>query len=139
MKYYSVDMPHGHCGEACITVKHFWFFKIFEANLTLADSRSDNACAKQFTGDGRHWSVYQQTVTHGDPFGLVAVTLDLYGAGANMTSDAVTGGGVADATASRVEAEAEAEVHRSKSVTVRSSKESALHADLTETEKVEYV
>jgi len=74
-KYFSVDVPHGFCGETCIDPSRFWLFKVFEKNLTKA---TDNTpCSEQFTPTGGHYSKYQSTVTHGVP-GLLAVTLDLY-------------------------------------------------------------
>lgn len=75
-KYFSVDVPHGFCGEACMDPKKFWIFKIFEKNLTKA---TDNTpCSEQFTPTGGHYTNYTSTVTHGIP-GILAVTLDLYG------------------------------------------------------------
>jgi hypothetical protein len=72
-KYYSVDMKHGHCGEACIKPSKFGLFKVFESNLTIADgSTGYSSCADL------GWPKYSETVTHGDPFGLLSVTLDLY-------------------------------------------------------------
>jgi len=69
-KYYSVDMKHGHCGEACIKPSQFGLFKVFESNLTIADgSTGYSSCADL------GWPKYSETVTHG--FGLT-VTLDLY-------------------------------------------------------------
>jgi hypothetical protein len=69
-KYYSVDQPHGHCGEACIKPSMFHIFKIFESNLTIADgSTGYSSCADL------GWPKYRETVTHG--FGLTC-TLDLY-------------------------------------------------------------
>merc|ERR1719386_215119 len=69
-KYYSVDTPHGHCGEACIKPSMFHVFKIFEPNLTIADgSTGYSSCADL------GWPKYSDTVTHG--FGLTC-TLDLY-------------------------------------------------------------
>jgi len=73
-KYYSVDMKRGHCGEACIYPGRFALFKVFESNLTRADgSTGYKSCADL------GWPKYQETVTHGDPLGLLTVTLDLYG------------------------------------------------------------
>eukprot|EP00930_Biecheleria_cincta_P044048 TRINITY_DN3021_c0_g1_i3.p1 TRINITY_DN3021_c0_g1~~TRINITY_DN3021_c0_g1_i3.p1 ORF type:complete len:273 (-),score=30.64 TRINITY_DN3021_c0_g1_i3:243-989(-) len=77
LKYYSVDVANGFCGEACMDPKRFGTFKKFEANLTLIDS-AHPACAKQFTPDGKYYADYSSTVTHGDPFGILSVTLDLY-------------------------------------------------------------
>jgi len=69
-KYYSVDQPHGHCGEACIKPSMFSIFKVFEKNLTIADgSTGYSSCADL------GWPKYTETVTHG--FGLTC-TLDLY-------------------------------------------------------------
>ena len=75
-KYYSVDAHRGHCGEACILPALYPLFKVFEPNLTAAVSRDAKACAKQFSPDGRNYTAYNGTVTHGVP-GL-SVTLDLY-------------------------------------------------------------
>jgi len=73
-KYYSVDAKRNHCGEACIYPGQFALFKAFESNLTRADgSTGYKSCADL------GWPKYQETVTHGDPLGLLTVTLDLYG------------------------------------------------------------
>lgn len=73
-KYYSVDVPHGFCGETCMNPKRYWIFKIFESNLTKAEDNTP--CSEQFTPHGGHYTKYQSTVTHGFP-GL-SITLDLY-------------------------------------------------------------
>merc|ERR1712216_982678 len=80
-KYISVDHGFGHapfCGETCIDPKDFWKYKIFESNLTI--STVEHPCAHQYTPDGRFYSVYNSTVTHGVP-GVFSVTLDLYAPG----------------------------------------------------------
>merc|ERR1712086_262630 len=75
VKYFSVDVPHGFCGETCINPNKYFIFKVFERNLTKA---TDNTpCMEQFTPTGGHYTNYTSTVTHGVP-GL-KVTLDLYG------------------------------------------------------------
>jgi hypothetical protein len=84
-KYHSVDVPHGFCGEACMDPSKFNIYKIFEKNLTKSDS--DTPCAEQFTPTGTHYTEYSETVTHGVP-GLLAVTLDLYGPGPELSSSA---------------------------------------------------
>jgi len=72
-KYYSVDMKHGHCGEACIDPSKFGIFHVFESNLTIADgSTGFSSCADL------GWPKYTETVTHGDPLKILQVTLDLY-------------------------------------------------------------
>jgi len=76
VKYYSVDVSHGFCGETCINPSRYGIYKVFEKNLTLSDS--DTPCSEQFTPVGTHYTEYSDTVTHGVP-GLLAVTLDLYG------------------------------------------------------------
>lgn len=73
-KYYSVDVPHGFCGETCMNPKKYWLFKIFESNLTK--STDNTPCSEQFTPTGGHYTKYSSTVTHGVP-GL-SITLDLY-------------------------------------------------------------
>jgi len=78
VKYYSVDLKHGFCGEACMDPSKFGIYKIFEKNLTL--SESFNPCSEQFTPFGTHYTEYNDTVTHGLP-GVLTVTLDLYGPG----------------------------------------------------------
>merc|ERR1712039_639229 len=83
-KYYSVDVPHGFCGEACMDPSKFNIYKIFEKNLTLAES--DSPCQEQFTPTGTHYTEYSNTVTHGVP-GLLAVTLDLYGPGPVLAAE----------------------------------------------------
>jgi len=77
VKYYSVDRAHGFCGDACMDPKKFSIYKKFEANLTLVDA-SHPDCSGQYTPDGKFYTDYDSTVTHGDPFGILAVTLDLY-------------------------------------------------------------
>ena len=74
-KYYSVDVPHGFCGETCMNPSKYWIFKVFESNLTKATSNSP--CPEQYTPHGGHYTNYTSTVTHGVP-GL-SITLDLYG------------------------------------------------------------
>ena len=59
-------------------------FKRFEPNLTAAADRHAHACATQLSPHGRHYTVYNKTVTHGVP-GL-SVTLDLYAPGAQTYS-----------------------------------------------------
>jgi len=52
-------------------------YKIFEPNLTI--SKSDHPCSELLTPSNDHkYTDYFDTVTHGDPFGVVKVTLDLY-------------------------------------------------------------
>eukprot|EP00746_Dinoflagellata_sp_MGD_P092071 gnl/MRDRNA2_/MRDRNA2_36450_c0_seq1.p1 gnl/MRDRNA2_/MRDRNA2_36450_c0~~gnl/MRDRNA2_/MRDRNA2_36450_c0_seq1.p1 ORF type:complete len:193 (-),score=25.18 gnl/MRDRNA2_/MRDRNA2_36450_c0_seq1:194-694(-) len=76
-KYFSTDAPHGFCGEACIKPERFPLFKKFEANLTKATSA--HPCQEQYTPTNtKKYTDYQSTVTHGDPLGLLTVTLDLY-------------------------------------------------------------
>merc|ERR1712166_676234 len=75
VKYFSVDVPHGFCGETCINPKKYFIFKLFEKNLTKAIDNTP--CMEQFTPTGGHYTNYTSTVTHGVP-GL-KVTLDLYG------------------------------------------------------------
>jgi hypothetical protein len=71
IKYYSVDEPHGHCGESCMDPNSFDTFKIFEPNLTIADgSTGYKSCADL------GWPIYRETVTHG--VWPLRVTLDLY-------------------------------------------------------------
>jgi len=77
VKYYSVDLAHGFCGDACMDPKKFSIYKKFEANLTLVDDKYPD-CSGQYAPDGSHYTDYDSTVTHGDPFGILAVTLDLY-------------------------------------------------------------
>jgi len=75
VKYFSVDVPHGFCGETCIRPRSYGLFHLFEKNLTRA---TDNTpCREQFTPNGGHYTKYTSTVSHGG-FGL-KVTLDLYG------------------------------------------------------------
>lgn len=67
VKYYSVDTKRGHCGECCMNPAHYWGYKIFEPNLTLADGKT---CADL------GFLKYDETVTHGA--GPITMTLDLY-------------------------------------------------------------
>merc|ERR1711865_1094329 len=80
-KYYSVDMPHGFCGEACMDPAKFSTYKVFESNLTKAegDVYTDSPCFRQTTPTGLIFNKLMDTVTHGFP-GLLTVTLDLYDA-----------------------------------------------------------
>lgn len=77
VKYYSVDVAHGFCGEACMDPKKFFLYKKFEANLTLVDDKNPG-CSGQYAPDGTHYTDYDSTVTHGDPLKILSVTLDLY-------------------------------------------------------------
>ena len=82
IKYYSVDHGFGHapfCGECCLDPAKFKIYHLFEANLTVATG-GPHPCARQLTPTDTHYSVYNNTVTHGVP-GVLAVTLDLYGPG----------------------------------------------------------
>merc|ERR1719237_450743 len=56
VKYYSVDLEHGHCGECCLDPSHFLVFKLFEPNLTLANGK---------TCPDLGFPTYDSTVTHG--------------------------------------------------------------------------
>jgi len=77
VKYYSVDLANGFCGDACVDPKKFSIYKKFEANLTLVDEDHPD-CSGQFTPDRAFYTEYDSTVTLGDPSGIFAVTLDLY-------------------------------------------------------------
>jgi len=71
VRYYSVDEPHGHCGESCTDPRQFGIFKVFESNLTIADgSTGYKSCAEL------GWPVYRETVSHG--VWPIRVTVDLY-------------------------------------------------------------
>jgi hypothetical protein len=86
-KYFSVvtsPTNEGFCGEACMLPGLYPIFKIFEANLTLAPSRDAHVCHDQLSSHGRHFTVYNSTVTHGVP-GL-SITLDLYGPGSTRST-----------------------------------------------------
>ena len=77
-KYFSVDHGWGHppfCGETCLNPNKYDILHIFEHNLTLADNQT-HPCAFQYAPDGRKYSHYNKTVTHG--IGSLSVTLDLY-------------------------------------------------------------
>jgi hypothetical protein len=81
MKFISVDHGMGHapfCGETCIDPKKFNTYHFFEKNLT--QDNTSHPCAHQYTPDGRFYSVYNGTVTHGVPH-ILSVTLDLYAPG----------------------------------------------------------
>lgn len=67
VKYYSVDMKHGHCGECCMNPAEYHLFKIFEPNLTLANGKTCKSLG---------FPAYDETVTHG--IYPVSMTLDLY-------------------------------------------------------------
>jgi len=71
VRYYSVDEPHGHCGESCMDPHNFGIFKIFESNLTIADgSTGFTSCADL------GWPSYRETVSHG--VWPIRITVDLY-------------------------------------------------------------
>lgn len=77
-KYFSVDHGWGHppfCGETCLNPKKYDIFHVFEPNLTSAHNET-HPCAHQYAPDGRKYTVYNKTVTHG--IGPLSVTLDLY-------------------------------------------------------------
>ena len=76
VKFFSVDVPHGFCGETCIRPSVFPFFKKFEPNLTLYNGTNASPCAEQFTPWGTHYTIYNGTVTHG--VWPLTDTLDLY-------------------------------------------------------------
>lgn len=77
VKYFSTDAVHGFCGETCLDPKKFSLFKKFESNLTLAND--NHPCREQRTPTNDHnYTDYFKTVTHGDPFGVIKATLDLY-------------------------------------------------------------
>ena len=68
VKYYSIDKKYDMCGECCLNPKKFYFFKIFESGLTLAEN--ENPC------ETLGYSSYVETESHGLLF--LKVTLDLY-------------------------------------------------------------
>ena len=68
VKYYSVDRKYDMCGECCLNPKKFYFYKIFESGLTLAEN--DNPC--ETLGYTKHVGIE----THG--FFAFSVTLDKY-------------------------------------------------------------
>ena len=76
VKYFSVDVPHGFCGETCLKPSLFPIFKVFEANLTLYNGTGPSPCAEQFTPWDTHYTIYNATVTHG--VWPLTCTLDLY-------------------------------------------------------------
>ena len=89
-KYYSVDVPHGFCGEACMDPAKFDQYKKFEANLTLVEEGTDNGpCGEQFAPDGSKYADYTKTDTHGVP-GLLSVTLNLLDVNKNVPSEAAS-------------------------------------------------
>jgi len=76
VKMFSVDAPHGFCGETCMDPKKFGLYKKFEANLTVATDNHPCSVART-PSNSKVYSDYFSTVTHGVP-GLLSVTLDLY-------------------------------------------------------------
>uniref|UniRef100_A0A7S0J1I7 Chlorophyllase n=1 Tax=Calcidiscus leptoporus TaxID=127549 RepID=A0A7S0J1I7_9EUKA len=76
VKYFSVDVPHGFCGETCLRPAEFPVFKVFEKNLTRYNGTGPSPCAEQFTPWGTHYTNYTETVTHG--VWPLSCTLDLY-------------------------------------------------------------
>jgi hypothetical protein len=79
--YISVVSSEPFCGQTCIDPKDFNIFHVFEKNLTRDPG---GACARQYAPDGRFYTVYNTTVTHGVP-GILAVTLDLYAPAVNAS------------------------------------------------------
>jgi len=71
VKYYSVDMKHGHCGENCLNPNQFSIFKKFESNLTIADGSTGFTSCEDLG-----WPKYRETQTHG--FWPIKATVDLY-------------------------------------------------------------
>ena len=79
VKFISVDHGFGHppfCGETCLNPNRYGIYHLFEPNLTKAENIS-HPCAHQYSPDGRKYSHYNSTITHGWP-GVLSVTLDLY-------------------------------------------------------------
>ena len=79
--YISVVSSEPFCGQTCIDPKDFTIYHWFEKNLTRDPG---GACARQYAPDGRFYTVYNTTVTHGVP-GILAVTLDLYAPAVNAS------------------------------------------------------
>jgi len=67
-KYVSIDLKHGHCGEACMKPSDFGLYKVFEKNLE--PTTSDTPCKDA------NWPVYFETETHG--VYPIRMTVDLY-------------------------------------------------------------
>ena len=79
-KYISVDHGFGHppfCGETCLEASKYHVYHLFEPNLTAAPNVS-HPCAHEYSPNGKRYSHYNSTVTHGWK-GVFSVTLDLYG------------------------------------------------------------
>merc|ERR1712232_879665 len=68
-KVYSIDTKVNNCGEACMDLKWFPVFHIFESGLSKTTSLTP--CAD------RGYTDYKGTPTHGALF--LKITLDLYG------------------------------------------------------------
>merc|ERR1719199_552032 len=83
-KYFSIDLKHGFCGEACMKPSLYPLYKIFEPALEKATT-SNTPCADN------NYHGYKETVTHG--FGPVKMTLDLYNpakeGGSSLSAEAI--------------------------------------------------
>ena len=67
VKYYSIDTKYDRCGECCLNPNFFWFFKIFESGLTLANDKTCSSFG---------YTTYEVTESHGFP--PIKVTIDKY-------------------------------------------------------------
>ena len=76
VRFFSVDAPHGFCGETCLPPSEYPIFKLFESNLTLYRGSGPSPCAEQLTPWDTHYTTYNKTVTHG--VWPLTCTLDLY-------------------------------------------------------------
>jgi len=76
VKYYSVNVAQGFCGQVCADPKKFSIYKLLEANLTLVDDEHADCCG-QYSPDGKFYTDWSGILTHG-AFGQAWLTLDLY-------------------------------------------------------------
>ena len=66
-KYYSIVTKTDTCGESCIKPSEYWFFKLFEPGMLLAQDA--NPC------HSFGYTNFSETVSHGFP---ITVKVDFY-------------------------------------------------------------
>ena len=66
-KYYSIVSKSETCGESCMKPSAYWFFKIFEPNMLLAQDA--NPC------NSSGYTKFSETVSHGFP---IKIYVDFY-------------------------------------------------------------
>ena len=67
VKYYSIVTKSETCGESCMKPSAYWFFKIFEPGMLLAQDA--NPCYSS------GYTKFSETVSHGFP---IKINVDFY-------------------------------------------------------------